>query len=135
MKFKLTALGPCCNPECGRQRFLELDEDLSEACSTCDPPRVGLPTAFRMIAEAAGVGALPAPVGEFFERTPRLRLTPAGPCRRCGAVRFMELLRLERLGLCPGCFDLMLEEVGPPSVYQRSGGRIPPRGLRLDGGG
>jgi len=51
----LTEIGTCCNPACARPRFLELGEDLSKACTDCDPPREGLPTAFRMLAEGRGV--------------------------------------------------------------------------------
>jgi hypothetical protein len=49
-KFALTESGhTCVNPACGRPLYLELDGDRTEACVTCDPPREGLPTAFRMM--------------------------------------------------------------------------------------
>jgi deoxyribose-phosphate aldolase len=49
-KFALTESGyTCVNPACVRPLYLELDGDRIEACVTCDPPRGGLPTAFRMM--------------------------------------------------------------------------------------
>jgi NADH:ubiquinone oxidoreductase subunit F (NADH-binding) len=52
----LTQVGTCCNPECGVPLYKELmvfwDD---EACLDCNPPREGLPTAFRMLAESLGV--------------------------------------------------------------------------------
>jgi hypothetical protein len=55
----LTASGcRCVNPACGRELFLEIDGDRTEACVSCDPPREGLPTAFRMLYERTG-GRLP----------------------------------------------------------------------------
>lgn len=57
--IKLTPLGyACVNPACGRPLFLELDGERTEACVECDPPREGLPTAFRMLFERTG-GRLP----------------------------------------------------------------------------
>ena len=66
--IRLTPVGhSCVNPECGRELFVELDGERTEACVECDPPREGLPTAFRMIAEASGVGVGGKTDGEVIE--------------------------------------------------------------------
>lgn len=55
----LTPAGKCCNPKCNRPLYAELmhfPDD--EACLECNPPREGLPTAFRLMKEANG-GATP----------------------------------------------------------------------------
>ena len=68
---RLTQVGVCCNPECARPRFLELGEDLSEGCTECDPPREGLPTAFRLMAEAHGIAVTPGmTVGDLWRVLP-----------------------------------------------------------------
>jgi hypothetical protein len=57
--IKLTVAGYCVNPSCRAPLYKELmvcwDDQL---CFDCDPPREGLPTAFRLVAEANG-GRLP----------------------------------------------------------------------------
>jgi hypothetical protein len=54
--IKLTQVGVCCNPECRAPLYAELMESPDdEACADCNPPREGLPTAFRMLAEGCGV--------------------------------------------------------------------------------
>ena len=48
--LKLTQVGECCNPTCRAPLYAELmifPDD--EACLECNPPREGLPTAFRML--------------------------------------------------------------------------------------
>lgn len=51
-KLKLTQVGNCVNPACQRPLYAELiifpDDEL---CLECNPPREGLPTAFRLLNE------------------------------------------------------------------------------------
>lgn len=47
--LKLTEIGRCVNPVCNKPLFAELvifEDD--ELCLDCNPPREGLPTAFRL---------------------------------------------------------------------------------------
>jgi hypothetical protein len=51
--LKLTEIGHCINPNCNKPLFAELvifpDDEL---CLECNPPREGLPTAFRLLGES-----------------------------------------------------------------------------------
>jgi hypothetical protein len=58
--LKLTPNGyTCVNPECARPLYVEIEGERTEACMDCDPPREGLPTAFRLMAEAHGIEVTP----------------------------------------------------------------------------
>lgn len=52
IKLKLTPVGNCVNPACKSPLYAELiifpDDEL---CLVCNPPREGLPTAFRLLSE------------------------------------------------------------------------------------
>ncbi|MDQ3744179.1 MAG: hypothetical protein M3444_07345 [Acidobacteriota bacterium] len=54
--IRLTIAGYCVNPSCRAPLYKELmaaPDD--EACFDCNPPREGLPTAFRLLAESEGI--------------------------------------------------------------------------------
>jgi hypothetical protein len=83
--IKLTTAGHLCvNPECGRELFVELDGDRTEACVECDPPREGLPTAFRLMAESRGVELEGKTPGEIVEALGFMSGHCSGRCRRGG---------------------------------------------------